>query len=119
MGSKKRRMPKGTASKENMKIKYDLKKSGLYIYLDGELDDCCGERVRSELDDLLDKHSTVQSVVFNMRDLSFMDSTGIGILIGRYKRLKKRGTSVFIQSPSFAADKVFQTGGIYTLIPKI
>ena len=38
MGSKKRRMPKGTASKENMKIKYDLKKSGLYIYLDGELD---------------------------------------------------------------------------------
>ena len=73
MGSKKRRMPKGTASKENMKIKYDLKKSGLYIYLDGELDDCCGERVRSELDDLLDKHSTVKSVVFNMRDLSLME----------------------------------------------
>ena len=102
-----------------MKVRYDLRKSGLYIFLEGELDDCCGERVRSEIDDLSDKYATVRSVVFDMKNLSFMDSTGIGILLGRYKRLKKRGVSVFIQSPSFAVDKVFQTSGIYMLIPKI
>jgi len=102
-----------------MKLKYDLKRSGLYIYFDGELDDCCGDAVRTELDKIIDGHEYVSSVVFNMKNLSFMDSTGIGVLIGRYKRLKKRGISLFIQSPSFSADKVFQTGGIYTLIPKI
>ncbi len=102
-----------------MKLKYNLKRAGLYVYFDGELDDCCGDCVRAELDEVLDRYSDVRTVVFNMRDLSFMDSTGIGVLIGRYKRLRKRGITVFIENPSFAADKVFQTGGIYTLIPKI
>lgn len=103
----------------NMKLKYDLRRAGLYVYFDGELDDCSGGRVKRELDDLLDEYPSVKSVVFNMKNLSFMDSTGIGILIGRYKRLKKKGISLYIENPSFVADKVFQVGGIYGLIPKI
>lgn len=102
-----------------MKLKYDLRRSGLYVYFDGELDDCCGNRVKKELDELIDQYPEVKSVVFNMRNLSFMDSTGIGVLMGRYKRLKKKGVSLYIETPSFVADKVFQTSGIYGLIPKI
>jgi len=103
----------------NMKLSYNLTKSGLYVYFDGELDDYCGEAVKKQLDEIIERFSKVKTIIFNMRDLSFMDSTGIGILIGRYKKLKKRGVSVYIESPSFAADKVFQTGGIYTLIPRL
>lgn len=103
-----------------MEIKYSILPSGLYIYLCGELDDCNSLKVREKIDGLIDEYALRgRSVIFNMRNLSFMDSTGIGMIIGRYKKLKKMNVSVFIQSPSFSADKIFQTSGIYSLIPKI
>ena len=48
-----------------------------------------------------------------------MDSTGIGFLIGRYKKASRLGISVFLQNPDFAADKILNISGIYSLIPKI
>ena len=36
-----------------------------------------------------------------------MDSTGIGVIIGRYKKLKKRNESIFISNPSNAIEKIF------------
>ncbi len=102
-----------------MKIKFNVLPAGLYIYLEGEIDECTANVTKSKLDEIIDRHANVRSVVFNMRNLSFMDSTGIGILIGRYKKLKKMKIPVYIENPSFAADKVFTISGIYGLIPKI
>ena len=48
-----------------------------------------------------------------------MDSTGIGFLIGRYKKLKRSSTPMYIQSPDLAADKILSMSGIYSLIPKL
>lgn len=102
-----------------MKIKYNKNQSGLYIYLDGELDEYSGRDVKEKMDELIDKNSNVPSVIFNMRNLTFMDSTGIGVLIGRYKKLKKLKIPAYIENPSFNADKVFNVSGIYNLIPKL
>ena len=102
-----------------MKIEYDFKPSGLYIYFEGELDERYGKSARLFIDDIIEKYPHASSVIFNMRKLTFMDSTGIGVLIGRYKKLKSMKIPVFIESPSFSADKVFSVSGIYGLIPKI
>ena len=102
-----------------MNIKHNLKNSGLYIYFDGELDECHANLVRDKIDSIIEKNPSVTSVVFNMRNLTFMDSTGIGILIGRYKKLKKLHIPVYVENPSFSVDKIFTLSGIYNLIPKI
>ncbi len=102
-----------------MQIKFNLTKRGLYIYLEGELDECNGTYAKSKIDELIEKYSTSPSVVFNMHGLTFMDSTGIGILIGRYKKLKNMKIPTYIENPSFSVDKVFSVSGIYNLIPKI
>ena len=47
-----------------------------------------------------------------------MDSTGIGFLIGRYKKASRLGLPLFVSKPNFAADKILNLSGIYTLIPK-
>ena len=47
-----------------------------------------------------------------------MDSTGIGFLIGRYKKAARAGIPLFVEAPNFAADKILNMSGIYTLIPK-
>lgn len=102
-----------------MEIKYRVARDGLYIYFEGELDEHYCSKTREKLDALIENNSDAHSVVFNMRGLTFMDSTGIGMIIGRYKKLKNLKIPVFIENPSFPADKVFSASGIYTLIPKI
>ena len=47
-----------------------------------------------------------------------MDSTGIGLLIGRYKRLKPRGVAIFLKSPTAAVDRVLGLSGIYEIMTK-
>ncbi|MBQ3571483.1 MAG: anti-sigma factor antagonist [Clostridia bacterium] len=102
-----------------MKIKHNVTPKGLYIYFEGELDEHHASNVRDKIDCLIDRYSSTVSVVFNMRNLTFMDSTGIGVLIGRYKKLKNMKIPAYIENPSFSADKVFSVSGIYKLIPKI
>lgn len=102
-----------------MEVKYNIKKSGVYIYMSGELDEHSSKKAREQIDFIIDKNANASSVVFNMKELSFMDSTGIGMLIGRYKKLKALNVPTYIENPSFCADKVFLTSGIYSLIPKL
>ena len=102
-----------------MKINHKVDKLGLHIYLNGELDEYFENKVREQLDNLIESNSNTKSVIFDMSGLTFMDSTGIGILIGRYKKLKKLKIPCYISNPSFTADKVFTVSGIYDLIPRV
>ena len=57
--------------------------------------------------------------MFDLGNVSFMDSTGIGFLIGRYKKLMRYGIPMYITNPNLTADKILSLSGVYTLIPKI
>ena len=57
--------------------------------------------------------------VFDLGGISFMDSTGIGFLIGRYKKFRRYGIPVYVTNPSLSTDRILQMSGVYTLIPKI
>ena len=52
-------------------------------------------------------------------ELEFMDSTGVGVMIGRYKKFKERGIPVFISNPSLHAERIFKMSGLYEIMPKI
>lgn len=107
------------AERWQMKIKYYLDKSTLFIYFIGELDECSAVKTREAIDSLINDLSEIKKVVFNLSELSFMDSTGIGVFIGRYKKLKARGASVFIQNPSTSVEKILQISGLYKIMPAV
>ncbi len=102
-----------------MKINYTFKNSNLYLYLIGELDECTAQNTREVIDEIISKYPKIQNVVFNFSSLSFMDSTGIGMLLGRYKKIKAKGMGVFIESPSNTIEKIMQISGLYKIMPKI
>ena len=95
------------------------KGDNLYVYLSGELDEHSAPRAREEADRLIDEHAGLSRAVFNLAGVRFMDSTGIGFLIGRYKRLKKYGMGMFLENPDAGADKILSLSGVYSLMPKI
>ncbi len=68
-----------------MELKSNLKGDDLYIYLSGELDEHSVSSVREAADRMIDNNAGLSRAVFNLAGVKFMDSTGIGFLIGRYK----------------------------------
>lgn len=102
-----------------MKINYTISNSNLYLYLIGELDECTAQNTRVVIDEIISKYPKIQNVVFNFSSLSFMDSTGIGMLLGRYKKIKAKGKGVFIESPTTTVEKIMQIAGLYKIMPKI
>jgi stage II sporulation protein AA (anti-sigma F factor antagonist) len=102
-----------------MQIRHSLIKNTLYISLMGEMDECSSQSARKECDILLDEHPSVKQMIINLSEVTFMDSTGIGFLIGRYKKASRLGVAVYVQKPNLAADKVLTLSGVYALIPKV
>jgi stage II sporulation protein AA (anti-sigma F factor antagonist) len=101
-----------------MQIETVLKKRVLIFYLIGELDESAAEYAKKRIDLKLDG-GDFDCVVFDFSRLVFMDSTGIGILIGRYKKLARRGIKLYIQNTSVQVEKVLRMSGIYDIIPKL
>lgn len=103
-----------------MEIKYVNKEDGIYAELSGELDECSAEYVRISLDDLLNKlPNTKTKLVLDFSNVSFMDSTGIGVLLGRYNKFSKQDVGIFIKNPTSYVNRIFEMTGIYQIIPKV
>ena len=97
-----------TAKKNNQNM--------LHICLDGELDQSVAEKIRIQIDSYLENNS-YDGVVLDMSKLRFMDSTGIGLIMGRYKKLRAKNIPIYIGSPNPQIDKVLKVSGLYGIIP--
>lgn len=93
--------------------------SNYYIYFHGELDEYSASKTRKQVDELLDENVSCDRVVFNLNELSFMDSTGIGFLLGRYKKMKNYNTPIYIECNNPSIDKIVNLSGLYNIMPKI
>lgn len=90
----------------------------LYFNFSGEIDESCANKVRSYMDEMLEKFPT-KKVFMDMKNLRFMDSTGIGLLLGRYKKIINANSIAFILNPSSGIDRLLTLSGIYQLMPKV
>ena len=101
-----------------MEIKSKIISGTLYILLQGELDEYSANYTRDTLDNLILKNN-FNKLVIDMHDLEFMDSTGVGVLIGRYKKLKSKKIFMYVVNPNSHIEKIFKMSGLYEIIPKI
>lgn len=101
-----------------MQIKSRIYNNTLYVILSGELDEHTAIYTRTQLDSLFEK-ITYSQVIIDLSELDFMDSTGIGVLIGRYKKLKSSKVPIYIYNPSNHIEKIFKISGLYEIMPKI
>lgn len=70
-----------------MEIIYEMTGNTLTAQLMGELDHHAAAKVRSEIDDTMDSYGA-KNLIFDFSKVTFMDSAGIGVVLGRYKRLQ-------------------------------
>ena len=101
-----------------MQVTGTMRGRDLYISLSGEMDECSAQDARTKCDKLIENNLNARKIIINLSEVAFMDSTGIGFLIGRYKKANKLSMPLYIHKPNFAADKILNLSGIYSLIPK-
>lgn len=101
-----------------MDIKSILNNDVMYILFNGELDEYSAGFVRDYMEKAF-KSNDFNDVVLDFKGLDFMDSTGIGVLIGRYKYLRNRSKRIFISNANPTVEKIINMSGIYEIMPKI
>ena len=101
-----------------MEIKYKNNCRTLTLYMYGELDESSSSYVKNAVDKLFLNNIDVNKVVFDLSGVTFMDSTGIGLLIGRYKKFKQFNVPSYITGATVPTEKVIVLAGLYQIMPK-
>jgi len=91
------------------------KQNILIIKLRGELDHHGAEQIRAEIENAVTS-GQARHVVFDFSELSFMDSSGIGLIIGRYKTIKSLGGRVALVCNG-QMQRLVELSGLTRLIP--
>lgn len=98
-----------------MYLKFDKVEDKLIATLMGELDHHSAEEVRTKIDDRLDRDK-INKLIMNFSGVTFMDSSGIGVVIGRYKKLSPRNGEICVVEVNDRVKKVFELSGMYKII---
>lgn len=98
-----------------MYIKFDKSNEILIATLIGELDHHSSEEVRNKIDYRLDNED-IKKLILNFSGVTFMDSSGIGVVIGRYKKVTMKNGSVSVVAVNSRIKKIFELSGMYKII---
>lgn len=99
-------------------LDFDRRRQTLTVHLKDDLDHSAAARMRGELDALLED-SSIRHLVLDLKKLSFMDSSGVGFIIGRYKLLARRGGRVSVMNMDGRVDRIFRMSGLYELVERL
>ena len=88
----------------------------LVFKIKDEIDDCSVQKIRRKADYEIERYRP-RKVVFDFNSVTFMDSAGIGLIIGRYKFTNMLGGKLEVANLTQSVKKIFEMSGLLKLIP--
>ena len=101
-----------------MEIKYLEEKKILLFKITEEIDEFKAKEIRRKADYEIERFMP-KRVIFDFNRVSFMDSSGIGMIIGRYKQTSMLGGKMEITNLRPAVRKIFEMSGVLKLISEV
>jgi stage II sporulation protein AA (anti-sigma F factor antagonist) len=99
----------------SLMMDFEVKRDVLIIRLSGELDHHTAEELREKVTDTIERES-IRHIVLNLEHLTFMDSSGLGVILGRYKQIKNLGGEMIICSVSPTVKRLFDMSGLFKIV---
>jgi stage II sporulation protein AA (anti-sigma F factor antagonist) len=104
-------------SEQAMKLTMDKEVRGdaLIIRLKGELDHHTSEMLKQELTAEIEK-ANKPYFILSLRQLSFMDSSGLGVILGRYKQIVNQGGKMIVCHANPSVYRLFELSGLFKIL---
>ena len=87
----------------------------MVVKLNGDLDHHVTEQIREEIDTKIIK-CRIKNIIFDFKNVGFMDSSGIGLLMGRYKKIHDIGGDVYVSNVGYTMQRIFRMSGLYKIL---
>ncbi len=87
----------------------------LYAFIKGEIDHHTAPEIRENIDDAILLHENAKHLVIDFSDVSFMDSSGVGLVMGRYRLLHSKSKTLEVDNLSERDYKIMKMSGIERL----
>lgn len=94
---------------------YEVRGDMLVIHLKADLDHHTAVAVRETADTLLARSQT-KNILFDFTGVEFMDSSGIGVIMGRYRQVIFQGGRVGVMGVGKSVDRIFKMSGLYKIV---
>lgn len=95
--------------------KFRVSGGRLFVKINEDLDHYLTEQIRDEIDLEIEQNGVLH-IVFDFSGMNFMDSAGIGLIMGRYKKVYLQGGSINIIGISPAIDRILRISGLYKIV---
>ncbi|HZG72860.1 MAG TPA: anti-sigma F factor antagonist [Chondromyces sp.] len=99
----------------SLTIDMEVRDEVLCIRLIGELDHHTADELRQQATEAIESRD-IRHIVLNLEQLSFMDSSGLGVILGRYKHIKQRQGEMIVCAISPAVKRLFDMSGLFKII---
>lgn len=94
-----------------MSLNLQINDNVITAYLLGELDHHTAKIMREKIDDVCNRNKP-EVLIIDFGDIGFMDSSGIGLVMGRYKLIREFGGKLIIQNVPKGIEKVMKLAGL-------
>lgn len=99
----------------NAHVTTEQRRGVLIVRLSGELDHHAAEMVRMELDDVI-MRGRAEHLVLSLKELQFMDSSGLGVILGRYKLIRGKGGKMAVCDASAPVKRLLEMSGLFKIM---
>jgi stage II sporulation protein AA (anti-sigma F factor antagonist) len=98
-----------------LKLYSEIKQRTLIVRVEGEVDMHVADTFRKTIDEALEQ-AGVPNLMLNLAKVTFIDSSGLGVILGRYKRISQLGGKVSAVQLQPQVEKIFELSGLLRII---
>ena len=99
-----------------MQIETERIGSNLFVELDGELDLETSAEFRNVVEEKLNQYEPVRHLILDLKKVQFIDSSGLGVILGRFKRLSQQGGRLSAVNVSDQIMRIFELSGLLKIM---
>ncbi|CAG7612101.1 Anti-sigma F factor antagonist [Paenibacillus solanacearum] len=99
----------------SLQIELEHYRKALIVRLKGELDHHTAESVKTRMEEAIMRGNS-SHIILSLKDLSFMDSSGLGVILGRYKLITAKGGKMVVCNVNPAVYRLFEMSGLFKIL---
>nr|WP_315022203.1 anti-sigma F factor antagonist [uncultured Aminipila sp.] len=96
-------------------LDFQMKDDVLIVNIVGDLDHHQATQAREEIDRTIEAFKS-KHLIMDFSKVEFMDSSGIGVVMGRYNKVKEKGGEILIIGCSKYVKLILEMAGIFTIM---